>query len=63
MALTKPKTTQLEEHPDARKHRYISFAKSAVRIGACVALAYYELQLTAILLIVAELLGIYEELV
>ena len=63
MALTKPKTTQLEQHPDARRHKIISFVKSAIRIVALGALAYYEIQLAAILLIVAELLGVYEELV
>jgi len=63
MALTKPKTTQLAEHPDAKKHKYISFIKSAFRIVAFVGLAYYEIQLAAILLIVAEIIGIVEELV
>ena len=63
MALTKPKTTQLEQHPDAKKHKVISLVKSGIRIAACVALAYYEIQPAAILLVVAELLGIAEELV
>jgi hypothetical protein len=63
MALTKPKTTQLEQHPDARKHKIISLIKSALRIAACYFLAYYDLQLAAGLLAVAELLGIAEELV
>jgi hypothetical protein len=63
MALTKPKASQLEQHPDAKKHRTVSFIKSGFRLGACFALAYYEIQLAAILLAVAELLGIAEELV
>ena len=63
MALTKPKTTQLEQHPDAKKHKVISFAKSALRIAACYFLAYYNMQYAAGLLAVAELLGIAEELV
>jgi len=63
MALTKPTTKQIEKHPDATKHKYISFVKSAVRILAFVGLAYYEIQLAAILLIVAEIIGIVEELV
>jgi len=63
MALTKPKTTQLEQHPDALKHKYISLAKSALRIAACYFLAYYDLQIAAGLLAAAELLGIAEELV
>jgi hypothetical protein len=32
MALTKPNTNQVEPHPDARKHKYFSFAKSIIRI-------------------------------
>ena len=63
MSLTKPKTTQLEQHPDAKKHKVISFAKSALRIAACYFLAYYDMQYAAGLLAVAELLGIAEELV
>jgi hypothetical protein len=63
MALTKPKTTQLEQHPDARKHKAISLVKSLLRIAACYFLAYYDIQLAAGLLAVAELLGIAEELV
>ena len=63
MALTKPKTTQLEQHPDAKNHKVISFAKSALRIAACYFLAYYDMQYAAGLLAVAELLGIAEELV
>jgi hypothetical protein len=63
MALTKPKTTQLEQHPNAKKHQAISFLKSGFRLGACFALAYYEIQAAAILFAIAELLGIAEELV
>ena len=63
MALTKPKTNQIEQHPDARKHQTISFLKSGFRLGACFALAYYEIQTAAILFAIAELLGIAEELV
>jgi hypothetical protein len=64
MALTKPGKHQVNmEHPNPAKHRTISFVKSGFRLGACFALAYYELQLAAILLAIAELLGIAEELV
>jgi hypothetical protein len=63
VALTKPKTTQLEQHPDAKKHKAISLAKSIIRLVAFFALAYYEIQTAAVLLAVAELLGIAEELV
>ena len=62
MALTKPTQKQVEQ-PDARKHQVISFVKSGFRLGACFALAYYEIQVAAILFAIAELLGIAEELV
>jgi hypothetical protein len=62
MALTRPTKTQVA-HPHPIKHRTISFVKSVLRIVACYFLAYYDLQLAAGLLAVAELLGIAEELV
>ena len=67
MALTKPTKSQL---PDPRKHKYVSFAKSAVRIAAGLGLAgggWLErnpyLMYGGLLLVVAELFGIVEELV
>jgi hypothetical protein len=67
MALTKPTKSQL---PDPRKHKYVSFAKSAVRIAAGLGLAgggWLErnpyLMYGGLLLVVAELFGIIEELV
>jgi diketogulonate reductase-like aldo/keto reductase len=63
MALTKPNTNQVEKHPDAKKHKYVSFAKSAIRVAAFVFLAYYEIQTAAVLLVIAELVGVAEELV
>jgi hypothetical protein len=51
------------KYPDAKKHKYVSFAKSALRIIACGFLAYYEIQSAAVLFAVAELLGIAEEIV
>ncbi len=60
MALTKPTKTQL---PDPRRHKIISFAKSAIRIVAFCFLAYYEIQAAAVLLLVAELVGVAEEMV
>jgi hypothetical protein len=62
MALTRPTKTQVA-HPHPIKHRTISFVKSGLRIAACCFLAYYDLQIAAGLLLVAELLGIAEELV
>ena len=44
-------------------HRNVSLVKSALRIAACYFLAYYDLQIAAILLASAEGLGILEELV
>lgn len=60
MPLTKPSQTQI---PDPKKHKYISLAKSALRIVACGFLAYYEIQAAAVLFLIAELLGVAEELV
>lgn len=61
MALTKPNTKQIDPHPDARKHKYVSFVKSLLRIVAFGFLAYYDVQYAACLLILAEILGIAEE--
>ena len=44
-------------------HKNVSLVKSALRIAACYFLAYYDLQIAAILLASAEGLGILEELV
>ena len=51
------------QHPDPQKHKNISLIKSGLRIAAFGALAFYEIQTAALLLILAELLGIAEELV
>jgi hypothetical protein len=51
------------QHPDPVKHKYISFAKSAVRIAAGVALCYSMFWYAGGLLILAEVLGIVEEMV
>jgi len=60
MALTKPTKTQI---PDPHRHKIISFIKSAIRIVAFAFLAYYEIQAAAVLLLVAELVGVAEEMV
>jgi hypothetical protein len=49
--------------PDPKKHKIISFAKSGLRIIACGFLAYYEIQAAAVLFLIAEILGVAEELV
>ena len=53
-------------HPDPKKHQFISFVKSAWRIVAGIALCFYPndlIVLAGISIIVAEILGIVEELV
>jgi tRNA-binding EMAP/Myf-like protein len=54
---------ETEKHPDAKKHKYISFVKSGFRILAGATLFFGEFAVAGALLIVAEILGIAEELV
>jgi hypothetical protein len=51
------------KHPDPKKHQYISFVKSGFRILAGATLFFGEFAIAGALLIVAEVLGIVEELV
>lgn len=57
------------KHPDPKKHQYISFAKSAIRIFAsvvaCIAIdnPAAAIVILAIGYAVAEVVGVYEELV
>jgi hypothetical protein len=51
------------EHPNPKKHLYISLIKSVIRIIAGSMLFVDMLHLAGLLIIVAELLGIAEELV
>lgn len=51
------------EHPDPKKHQLISFIKSGIRIAACVAGIGGSITLLAVGLLVAEIVGVYEELV
>jgi hypothetical protein len=51
------------KHPDPKLHQYISFAKSTLRILAGWFLCANILISAGVLFIVAELLGILEELV
>ena len=57
------KEVDLEKLPNPRLHQIISFVKSGIRIAACVAavFGYFEAGFTGLLL--AELVGIYEEMV
>lgn len=50
-------------YPDPVKHKYISFVKSGMRIFAGLFLCYGFLVHTGGLLILAEILGIAEEVV
>ena len=53
-----------ESYPDPVKHKYISFAKSAVRIAAGISLIWPgSLMLAGLFLIAAEILGVVEEIV
>jgi hypothetical protein len=58
------------EHPDPKKHQFISFVKSAVRIIASIgstAAVFANVPLAVAILAVgygvAEVIGVYEELV
>lgn len=58
------------EHPDPKKHQFISFVKSGVRIAGCVIAVFaapfhtvFAVGALAIFLGIAEAIGIYEELV
>ena len=48
--------------PDAKKHQIISFIKSGIRIFGYIFL-WYSLDISIILLILSEIVGIGEELV
>ncbi len=51
-------------HPDPKKHQLISFVKSGIRIAGCVcAIISGGVLGLAIALLVAEIVGVYEELV
>jgi hypothetical protein len=62
MGLTKPTKHQVNQ-PDPRLHRNISFAKSALRIVPGVFLCTWQLFVAGAFVILAEVLGIAEELV
>lgn len=50
-------------HPDPTKHKYVSFVKSGFRILAGANICFGNLLIGGLLIIVAEVLGIIEELV
>jgi acetyltransferase-like isoleucine patch superfamily enzyme len=58
-----PVETATIKHPDAKKHLYVSLVKSAIRIGAGVWLLQGNFVMAGVCLILAEVFGIFEELV
>jgi hypothetical protein len=50
------------DHPDAKKHQTVSFIKSGIRIVGYMCIPF-NLLIAAGLLVLSELVGIYEELV
>ena len=57
------KDAPILKHPNPKKHLYVSLAKSAIRIVAGVCLIQGNLLMAGVCLILAEVLGIVEELV
>jgi len=55
--------SSVDAYPDAKKHLYVSLAKSAIRIVAGVCLVSGNFVFAGIGFILAEVLGIVEELV
>lgn len=54
----------LVKQPDPHLHQLISFAKSGIRIGGCgIALVTCSVPVLAGMLLLAELVGVVEELV
>ena len=53
---------KVQHYPDARNHQIVSFVKSAIRIVGYIYLPI-NILVAAGLLIISEVVGIYEELV
>ena len=60
---TSKKNNDLEYMPNQKWHQIVSFIKSGMRIAATVVAVTYSLPLAFIILGIAEVVGIYEELV
>ena len=56
-------TKQEIEHPDPQKHKNISFVKSGIRILAGLCLMYGEFWWAGAGFVIAEMLGVAEEMV
>ena len=54
---------EIQPKDPSKGHFYVSLVKSIIRIGAGIALIYGDVLVAGVLLIVAESLGIVEELV
>ena len=52
----------LDKLPDPKKHQIVSFVKSAIRIVGYIILPF-NIWAAALLLVMSEAMGIYEELV
>lgn len=61
--LIEPMSEENVNHPDPTLHKYISFAKSGLRIVAGGCLYVDNLPIAGIFFIVAEALGVVEEMV
>ena len=57
-----PKPDSITHYPDAKKHQIVSFVKSTIRIIGYIYLPI-NICAAALLLIMSEAVGIYEELV
>ena len=55
-------SNNIQDYPDAKKHQLISFIKSGIRIIGYIFIPF-NLVISAILLILSEIVGIIEELV
>lgn len=51
------------KYPDPKKHRDLSFIKSGLRFAACFMGLGGSLTLLAVGLLLAEIVGVYEEMV
>ena len=50
------------KQPDARKHQIVSFIKSGIRIAGYL-LMFVNIPIAAVVLVLSEIVGIWEELV
>lgn len=50
------------KHPDPKKHKHISFAKSVIRIVGYF-LIPFDIKVASVVLVISEFIGIWEETV